>query len=151
MLESMLTDGNAIVVSNALVALCEISILSGENVLKIKSKILKRILLALNEANEWGQVYILDALATYIPKKNSQAEEIIDGVIPRLTHSNPAVVMSTVKVILKLLDWIESIEKVRGFCKKVSNSLMTIIAAGPEIQYVLLRYFNIIYIIEQCM
>lgn len=138
-LVDMLSDGNSLVVANALAALTEISTLSGENLLKIRSKVLKRILLALNEANEWGQVYILDALTTFTPKKAKQAEDIIESVIPRLSHANPSVVMSAVKCILKFLDWIESIESVRGYCKKLSNSLMTIMMAGPEIQYVLLR------------
>jgi vesicle coat complex subunit len=138
-LSNMLNDGNSLVVANALAALTEISTLSGENLIKIRSKVLKRILLALNEANEWGQVYILDALTSFTPKKSKQAEDIIESVLPRLSHANPSVVMSAVKVILKFLDWIESIETVRNYCKKLSNSLMTIMMAGPEIQYVLLR------------
>ena len=139
-----LEDGNAIVVANALAALTEISILSGENEIKIRSKTLKRILLALNESNEWGQVYILDSLISYTPKKEKSAELIIESVLPRLAHANPSVVMSAIKVVLKFLDWIESPDNVRNFCKKVSNSLMTIMSAGPEIQYVLLRSLHAI-------
>lgn len=141
---SKLEDGNAIVVANALAALTEISILSGENEIKIRSKTLKRILLALNESNEWGQVYILDSLISYKPKKEKSAELIIESVLPRLAHANPSVVMSAIKVILKFLDWIESPDNVRNYCKKVSNSLMTIMSAGPEIQYVLLRSLHAI-------
>jgi hypothetical protein len=139
-----LEDGNAIVVANALAALTEISILSGENEIKIRSKTLKRILLALNESNEWGQVYILDSLINYTPKKEKSAELIIESVLARLSHANPAVVMSAIKVVLKFLDWIESPESVRNFCKKISNSLITIMSAGPEIQYVLLRSLHAI-------
>lgn len=136
---NLLGDGNALVVANTLAALTEISTLSGENLLTIRSKVLKRVLLALNEANEWGQVFILDSLTTFTPKKAKQAEDIIESTLPRLSHANPSVVMSAVKVILKFLDWIESIENVRNYCKKLSSSLMTIMMAGPEIQYVLLR------------
>jgi len=138
-LQNMLTDGNALVVANSLAALNELTILSGENLIKLRSKVLKRVLLALNEANEWGQVYILDALLNFTPKKPKQAEDIIEATLPRLTHANPAVVMSSVKVILKFLDLIESIENVRSHCKKISNSLMTIMMSSPENQYVLLR------------
>ena len=141
---NMLTDGNASVVANALASLNEISILCGENVLKIKSKTLKRVLSALAESNEWGQIYILDSLAVFSPKNAKQAEDIIESVLPRLNHVNPSVVMSAVKVVLKFLDWIESVENVRNFCKKVSNSLMTVMMAGPEIQYVLLRSLHAI-------
>ncbi len=141
---SKLEDGNAIVVANALASLTEISILSGENEIKIRSKTLKRILLALNESNEWGQVYILDSLISYTPKKAKSAELIIESVLPRLAHANASVVMSGIKVVLKFLDWIESPENVRNYCKKLSNSLMTIMNAGPEIQYVLLRSLHAI-------
>ena len=79
LLVNLLGDGNALVVANTLAALTEISTLSGENLLKIRSKVLKRILLALNEANEWGQVFILDALTTFTPKKSKQAEDIIES------------------------------------------------------------------------
>ena len=61
----MLDDGNSIVLSSAIVSLSEISLLSGENYLKINSKMLKKILNALNECNEWGQIYILDCLVNY--------------------------------------------------------------------------------------
>ena len=141
MLDSMLGDGNSIVVSNALVALTEISLLSGENCIKIKSKNLKRILSALAEANEWGQVYILDSLMKYSPlkKQSEKAERIIEAVIPRLSHANPAVALCAVKVILKFLDWVENEESVGTFSKKLSTSMMTIMTSRAEIQYILLR------------
>lgn len=143
-LTNLLVDGNAVVVANSMVALNEISILSGQNQLNIKNKMLKRVLSALNEANEWGQVFILDALVNYIPKKDSYAEDIIESVIPRLSHENPAVVMSAVKVILKFLDKIENTDNLKNYCKKVSNCLMTVMMSTPEIQYVLLRSLHAI-------
>ena len=138
-LHDCLKDSNAIVIANSMSALNEISILSGVNQIQIKSKVLKRILEAIPQANEWGQVSILDALILYNPKKPSHAEEVIEGVLPRLNHTNPSVVMSAIKVILKFMDHIDNIDKVRNYCKKISNSLMSVMMASPEIQYVLLR------------
>ena len=143
-LHDLLKDSNAIVIANALTALNEISILSGVNQLQIKSKVLKRIIQAIPEANEWGQVEILDALVLFTPKKSSQAEDIIEGVLPRLSHANPSVVLSAIKVILKFMDHIDNIDKVRNYCKKISNSLMSVMMASPEIQYVLLRSLHAI-------
>jgi AP-1 complex subunit beta-1 len=143
-LTEMLSDGNAVVVGNALIALTEIGVLTGENLIKIKSKSLKRILVALNECSEWGQVYILDAIANYKPKKASSAEEVIENIITRLSHANPAIVMSAVKVILKFIDWVENVEKVRAIFKKLSNSLVSIMNSGFEIQYILLRAMHAI-------
>ncbi|MCQ2817974.1 MAG: hypothetical protein MJ252_11975 [archaeon] len=141
-LHDMLRDANAMVIANAMTALNEISVLSGVNQFNIKSKTLKKILQVLPEANEWGQVSILDGLVCYNPKKSSIAEEIIEAVLPRLSHANPSVVLSAIKVILKFLDQIESIDKVRNDCKKISNSLMSVMMAWPEVQYVLLRGLN---------
>lgn len=143
-LEELLTDGNAVVVSSALISLMEISILGGEGPFRIRTKILKRILLALNETNEWGVVYILDALTYYKPKKFDIAEKLIEAIIPKLTHSNPAVIISAIKIILNLLDYLQentkNIDSIKGYEKKVSNSIITIIKSIPEIQYSLLRY-----------
>lgn len=142
-LEDLLSDGNAVVVSSALISLMEISILSGQGPFKIRSKMLKRILLALNETNEWGVVYILDALTNYKPKKIDVAERLIEAIIPKLTHSNPAVIISAVKIILNLIDFLEenskNLDLIKCYYKKLSNSLITIVKSIPEIQYSLLR------------
>ena len=138
-LHDCLKDDNPVVVANAMQALNELTMLSGANQLKLKSKNLKHILDSLAKASEWGQVSILDALILYNPKKASHAEEVIEGVLPRLSHANPGVVMSAIKVILKFMDQIDNIDKVRNYCKKLSNSLMSVLMSYPEIQYVLLR------------
>ena len=143
-LHECLKDDNPIVVANAMQALNEITLLSGANQLKLKSKNLKHILDSLANASEWGQVSILDALILYNPKKASHAEEVIEGVLPRLSHANPGVVMSAIKVILKFMDQIDNIDKVRNYCKKLSNSLMSVLMSYPEIQYVLLRSLHAI-------
>ena len=143
-LHDCLKDDNPVVVANAMQALTEISVLSGANQLKLKSKNLKHILDSLSKASEWGQVSILDALILYNPKKASHAEEVIEGVLPRLSHANPGVVMSAIKVVLKFMDQIDNIDKVRNYCKKLSNSLMSVLMSYPEIQYVLLRSLHAI-------
>ena len=143
-LHDCLEDENPIVVANAMSALSEISVLSGVNQLKIKSKNLKNILNSLSKANEWGQVQILDALIYYNPKKSSHAEEVIEGVMPRLSHVNQSVVMSSIKVILKFMDSIDDIDKIKTYCKKLTNSIMSILISYPEIQYVLLRALHAI-------
>jgi AP-1 complex subunit beta-1 len=143
-LHNCLEDENPIVVANAMSALSEISILSGVNQMKIKSKNLKNILDSLSKANEWAQVQILDALVFYNPKKSSHAEEVIDGVMPRLSHVNQSVVMSAIKVIMKFMDNIDDIEKIKGYCKKLTNSIMSVLISYPEIQYILLRSLHAI-------
>ena len=143
-LHECLQDDNPIVVANAMSALNEISTLSGVNQLKLKSKYLKNVLDSISKANEWAQVQILDALVLYNPKKSSHAEEVIEGVLPRLNHVNQSVVMSAIKVILKFMDLIDDINKIKNYCKKLTNSIMSVLISYPEIQYVLLRALHAI-------
>eukprot|EP00878_Enallax_costatus_P018465 GHUV01019437.1.p1 GENE.GHUV01019437.1~~GHUV01019437.1.p1 ORF type:complete len:221 (+),score=68.20 GHUV01019437.1:154-816(+) len=56
MLRDMLSDANPMVVANALAALQEIQEISGKEVLQITSHTLFKLLAALNECTEWGQV-----------------------------------------------------------------------------------------------
>ena len=145
-LHECLKDDNPIVVANAMTALNEISTLSGVVQLKIKSKNLKNILDSIPKANEWAQVQILNALILYNPKKSSHAEEVIEAVLPRLNHVNQSVVMSAIKVILKFMDLMDDINKVKNYCKKLTNSIMSILISYPEVQYVLLRSLHAIVI-----
>ena len=145
-LHECLKDDNPIVVANAMTALNEISTLSGVIQLKIKSKNLKNILDSIPKANEWAQVQILNALILYNPKKSSHAEEVIEAVLPRLNHVNQSVVMSAIKVILKFMDLMDDINKVKNYCKKLTNSIMSILISYPEVQYVLLRSLHAIVI-----
>ena len=67
---------------------------------QITTSVLQKLLAALNECTEWGQVFILDSLAQYSPSNAREAEGIIERVTPRLQHANSAVVLSAVKVIM---------------------------------------------------
>jgi vesicle coat complex subunit len=108
----MLLDGNATVVSNACASLLEISRASNKNYLRIKSGAggnLNKILAALNDANEWGKIYIMEGISSSFDSSDSKdAEHIIERVLPMLTHNNPAVILSAVKTILKFLDVLPS-------------------------------------------
>ena len=143
-LKNMLDDGNATVLSSAIAALSEISLLSGVEYLKINSKILKKMLMALNDANEWGQIYILDSLMTYKKTRAHKSEMIIEAVVPLFNHINPAVIMSAIKVVLKFLDYIEDEKKVQNYSKKLSLCLISLMDSVPEMRYLLLRAMHCI-------
>jgi len=112
--------------------------------MNVTSGILQKLLAALNECTEWGQVFILDSLSNYTPLDSREAEGIIERVSPRLQHANSAVVMSAVKIILKYMDEIESQEVLRSYSKKLTPPLVTLLNSEPEIQYVALRNINLI-------
>ena len=58
-LQGMLADGNSVVVANAIAALLEISALTGKNYIRFRDGNVSRLLNAVNESLEWGQVYLL--------------------------------------------------------------------------------------------
>ena len=64
----------------------------------------------------------------------------MERVLPRLAHANAAVVLSAVRVILKLMELLDpTSEFLIGVQKKLAPPLVTLLSAEPEIQYVALR------------
>ncbi|KAG7823502.1 hypothetical protein KL909_002899 [Ogataea angusta] len=142
-LMSLLDDSNQMVVANSISALIEISKATNSNILKIDSKILKKLLMTLNECTEWGRIAILTALADYAAEEVGEVQHIIDRVSPQLQHENPAVVLSAVKVIIKQLDKVDEEQK-NSLLKRLSSPLVSLLSTPPELQYVALRNIRII-------
>jgi len=149
LLRDLVADANPTVVANAVVALSEIAedYDADDDVMGMSSAKLQKLLAALNECTEWGQVSILDALAKYVPEEARDAERIIERVMPRLQHANSAVVLSAIKVILQYMH--EALDPESELCatyrKKLSPPLVTMVnTAEPELCYVALRNVNLI-------
>ncbi|KAL6986286.1 hypothetical protein U1Q18_019654 [Sarracenia purpurea var. burkii] len=143
-LKDLISDNNPMVVANAVAALAEIQENSSSPIFEITSHTISKLLTALNECTEWGQVFILDALSKYKAADAREAENIVERVTPRLQHANCAVVLSAVKMILQQMELITSTDMVRNLCKKMAPPLVTLLSAEPEIQYVALRNINLI-------
>merc|ERR1719276_38290 len=148
-LHDLISDSNPSVVANGVAALSEIAETSGKDVMKISTSVLQKLLAALNECTEWGQVFILDSLAKYTPADGREAEGIIEHVTPRLQHANAAVVMSAVKVILSYMEIMggaggANSDTIRNLTRKLAPPLVTLLNSEPEIQYVALRNINLI-------
>lgn len=143
-LKDLLGDGNPMVVANAVAGLAEISQTCGKDLLDLDRGNIPKLLAALNECNEWGQVFILDALATYEPTGPNDAESISERVTARLSHANPAVVLTAIKVILKCMEHTENPEVLRMLAKKLNPPLVTLLSSEPEVQYVALRNIRLI-------
>lgn len=143
-LSAMLSDSNPAVVANAVAALCEVQENTDTVVFKVTASTLHKLLAALNECTEWGQVYVLDSLTAYKPSDSREAESIIERVIPRLQHANAAVVLSAVKIILLLMGHVQSTETIRHLHKKLAPPLVTLLSGEHEVQYVALRNISLI-------
>lgn len=83
---------------------------------------------------------------SYVPQDSGEALLLADRISPRLSHSNSAVVLTCIRVILYLMNYIADEKQVSQLCKKLSPPLVTLLAKGPEVQYLALR--NAILILQ---
>jgi AP-1 complex subunit beta-1 len=142
-LVNMISDGNAMVVANAILSINEISNSRGP-IIQMDSDMLGKLLNALAECSEWSRVYILDCLAQNVPKHFRDIDSAIERVVPHLSHSNPAVVLSAVKVIVRYMDALTDPEKIRSLSRRITPPLVSLMTNEPEIQYIALRNINLI-------
>ncbi|MGH0156943.1 UNVERIFIED_CONTAM: hypothetical protein FKN15_032720 [Acipenser sinensis] len=145
-LRDLIADSNPMVVANAVAALSEISESHpNSNLLDLNPQNINKLLTALNECTEWGQIFILDCLSNYSPKDEREAQSICERVTPRLSHANSAVVLSAVKVLMKFLELLpKDSDYYNTLLKKLSPPLVTLLSGEPEVQYVALRNINLI-------
>uniref|UniRef100_A0A4W3I482 AP complex subunit beta n=1 Tax=Callorhinchus milii TaxID=7868 RepID=A0A4W3I482_CALMI len=145
-LKDLISDSNPMVVANAVAALSEIAESHpNSNLLDLNPQTINKLLTALNECTEWGQIFILDCLANYSPKDDREAQSICERVTPRLSHANSAVVLSAVKVLMKFMEMLpKDLDYYGTLLKKLAPPLVTLLSAEPELQYVALRNINLI-------
>ncbi|GBE82313.1 Adaptor protein complex beta subunit [Sparassis latifolia] len=147
MLRDLMLDSNATVVSNAVAALSEIGDRQDGVIFKLNLTVANKLLTALGESSEWGQIYILDSLLRYVPERHEDAELMAERIIVQLQHANSAVVLTTIKVLLYLMNYMDNRRLMEYICKKMGPPLVTLLSSGPEVQYVALR--NILLIIQR--
>uniref|UniRef100_A0A4W3JD36 AP complex subunit beta n=1 Tax=Callorhinchus milii TaxID=7868 RepID=A0A4W3JD36_CALMI len=145
-LRDLIADSNPMVVANAVAALSEISESHpNSNLLDLNPQNINKLITALNECTEWGQIFILDCLSNYNPKDEREAQSICERVTPRLSHANSAVVLSAVKVLMKFIELLpKESEYYNTILKKLAPPLVTLLSGEPEVQYVALRNINLI-------
>ncbi|XP_051787908.1 AP-1 complex subunit beta-1 isoform X2 [Erpetoichthys calabaricus] len=145
-LKDLISDSNPMVVANAVAALSEIAESHpNSNLLDLNPQSINKLLTALNECTEWGQIFILDCLANYTPRDDRESQSICERVTPRLSHANSAVVLSAVKVLMKFMEMLpKDLDYYGMLLKKLAPPLVTLLSAEPELQYVALRNINLI-------
>ncbi|PGH21410.1 hypothetical protein AJ80_03327 [Polytolypa hystricis UAMH7299] len=146
-LNRLLKDDNPTVVSSALAALMDIWEKSESISLTLDYSTASKIISILPDCSEWGQTYILEALMNYVPRECSEALLLAERVAPRLSHSNSAVVLTCIRVILYLMNYIADAKQISSLCRKLSPPLVTLLSKGPEVQYLALR--NAILILQK--
>ncbi|PWV08309.1 putative adaptin-related protein-like [Trypanosoma cruzi] len=141
----LLNDVFAVVSANAAAVLTEVNSCSPTPILPTGDYI-NRLLHHLPECTEWGQLSILEAIADAKPKDAGAAEDIITRVLPRLSHSNPSVVMGAIKVIVNLANRCNAVA-VSHYSARVNSALVTLSRGDPETQYVVCKNIHAILVI----
>ncbi|KAJ3263738.1 hypothetical protein HDU77_010014 [Chytriomyces hyalinus] len=143
-LRSLLNSDNSMVVANAVAALTEIAEKNPEFDMRMDFALTNKLLTAINECGEWGQVYILESLLYFVPQDHNDAELVAERVMPRLQHANSAVVLSAIRLILYMTNYILKDELVATFYRRIGPPLVTLLHNGPEVQFVALRNIQLI-------
>lgn len=81
----------------------------------------------------------MEALTNYVPHDCTEATILAERIAPRLSHSNSAVVLTSIRVILYFMNYISDTKTITSLCQKLSPPLVTLLSKGPEIQYLALR------------
>jgi AP-1 complex subunit beta-1 len=144
-LRNLISDTNAMVVSNAVASLAEMSERTGRDFFQMNSGVLSKLLNAMTQCTEWGMVYILDCLAKYEPDPQ-EAQDVVERVSANLNHSNAAVLLSTVRVVVRYLDRLQNpLLQQKLLNEKLPPPLVSLVMNHrPEVQYVALTNINLI-------
>ena len=140
-LTDLLSDAFPIVASNAAAVLSEVNTF-GISPTSIKHAWANKLLNGLQEASEWGQVYILELLSGFTPSAE-EAESLVERVLPRLSHNNSAVVLGAVKVIIANISTFTP-DTQKHYLTRINSALLTLTSAAPEVQYVVFRNIKIL-------
>jgi len=71
----------------------------------------------------WGQIYILDSLLRFVPTQHEDAENMAERIVVQLQHANSAVVLTTIKVLLYLMNYMANRQTIDYICKKMGPPL----------------------------
>lgn len=92
----MLLDSNPFVVSNSIMSIMVIQDMKGQGYLQVSPSLLQRLILSLEDNNEWGQSFVLDYLSFYEPLSLKDSEFILESIIPYLNNKHPNIVIGCV-------------------------------------------------------
>lgn len=73
--------------------------------------------------HRWGQTYLLESLMYFVPEEQEDAELLAERISVRLQHANSAVILTTIKVILYLMNYMGDQDVIESMCRKLSPPL----------------------------
>ena len=143
-LHGMILDDNPTVVTGAAAALFDIAERSTTMELRINYSVASKLVEDTLRCSVWGQTYILEILMFYVPRTSQEAEYLAERACLLLRQSNPSVVLTAVKLVLYLMNYIAGAEHHEVLCRRMSPMLVHLLNSPSEIQYSALRMILLI-------
>lgn len=142
-LHLLIHDDNSAVAAAALVACQDIADRSSASQISLDWRTSRKLAATLSKSGEWSQIYIMDALMHFVPQTQLEATTLAEHILPRLQHSNAAVVLAAVRLLMYLCNYMPMPE-VEAVHTKLSPPLISMLGKGPELQFVALRNIDLV-------
>lgn len=136
-LQNLVLDEDALVVTNALLALKEIT---GD--LPKTKNLIHHLLNRLRDFNEWCMCIVLDLVAQYQPENETELFGIMNLLEPFLRYHNTAVILATTKVYLSFTENMPQV--FQQVMTRLKQPLLTLMASNiPEVAYCVLSHMKL--------
>ena len=137
-LQNLVLDTDALVVTNALLALKEIT----GDLPKTKA-LIHHLLNRLNDFNEWCMCIVLDLVSQYQPENETELFGIMNLLEPFLRYHNTAVILATTKVYLSFTQNMPQV--FQQVMSRLKQPLLTLMASNiPEVAYCVLAHMKLL-------
>lgn len=137
----MLNDGDANVVTNAIVVLNEILIAKGG--IELTQSIVMNLLNRIGEFSEWGLNTILDLVARYNPISEDETFAIMNLLDPVLRTANSGAVLATFKCFMKLTSSFPELQP-QIYARAKPPMLTLITGSNFEVQFTMLKHLEVL-------
>lgn len=136
-LQNLVLDADALVVTNALLALKEIT---GD--LPKTKNLIHHLLNRLKDFNEWSICTVLDLVAQYCPESEDELFGIMNLIEPFLRYHNTAVVLATTKTYLAFTENMPQVKQ--QVYNRLKQPLLTLMAnPSYEVAYTVLCHVKL--------
>ncbi|KAM9976180.1 hypothetical protein ACTFIR_010021 [Dictyostelium discoideum] len=106
--------------------------------------LVQHLMIKFKEFNEWSQCIILECLSRYTPSSEDESLDILNLLDDRLSHSNSALTLSTIKIFLKYTDEFEEIQE--QVYERIKEPLITLMESSEsnETSFTILHHIHLL-------
>ncbi|PVU95231.1 hypothetical protein BB561_001964 [Smittium simulii] len=81
----------------------------------------------------------------YVPQTTPDAIDIIERIKPRFLHNNSSVILSSIRLVAYLMNYIDDKSYLESLCKQITNPLVVLLNFGAQVQLVTLKSIQLLY------